>query len=180
MFNKNYKTLNSIRHVFSEGQEVYYSCLVHKFDWFEKIISIDEIVEPVKTTITEQKLIPDFISVEDKVIIEKLDLDNVVRKYMLITNFSNNKVSKSKVYEERNKEVTLVMENSHMVSHSIEENEEAFYQLVIQTKADIDFDSESKFNKDENYEIFKELYEKAADKFPEEVIRAHDRYKKNV
>jgi hypothetical protein len=180
MYNSNLKSLHSIQHVYSEGQEVWFSCLIPKFDWFEKILSIDEILEPIKVKITNHKLIPDPITQDDKIIIKKSGLGDVVRKFNLSVYLDIDYIVKIKVFEQRNKEIGIVIPHTHIISHHEDEVYNAFNHLVIQTKADIDFDSETTFKKDENYQIFKKAYEKASNEFPEEVIKAHDRYKNNV
>jgi len=181
MYNKsNVKDLNSLKHLYGEGQEIYFSCLVPKFDWFEKILSIENIIAPVKTTIIKHILIPDQINTEDKIINTKIGLNNVVRKYILHLNFSIAEKTLLTVYETRNSEIYIIIPHSYLISYSKKTIEEDFFKLVIETKADINFDDETEFFKDDNFEIFKNVYDEAKEKFPEEVIKSHDRYEKNV
>lgn len=178
--NSNIKDLNSIKHIFSEGQDIWFSCLIPNFDWFEKVISIEEIVEPVKTKIIKHNLMPDQINNDDKFLIKKSQMSDIVRKYKLSLTLDINFNFKIVVYERRNKEVLIIVPEHYQMANSLKDIEYEFDKNVIETKAHMNEDDETTFKKDENYDLFKKAYKSASDKLPEEVIKAHDTNKSFV
>lgn len=175
-------TLNDINHIYGIGQEVWFSCLIPKFNWFDKILSIDNIIEPTKTKIVNNKLIPTNLSSNDIIILKQTNNHdkNIVRKFILQLHLELGETIKIEVFEKNNKEIILIIPHTYLISFDYNSNRNDFYYLVIHTKADIEFDTETRFKNDKKYKLFKQSYEKAEHEFPEEVIRSHDRFKNNV
>lgn len=180
MFKTYLKDLNSLKHYYSDGQPIWFACLIPHFDWFEKILSIEELVEPFKTKIIKTTLMPDQISNDDKFLINELNLRDVVRKYKFNLYLEPEYKVEVIVYEQRDKEICVLIERSFILDTVGECIEEDFMKLIIEMKSDFEFDDTTIFKKDENYELFKEIYNRAADIYPEEVIKAHDKLKNNV
>lgn len=174
----NLRDINSLKHYYSDGQAIWFACLVPDFDWFEKILSIKEIVEPVQTKIKKTTLMPSSISNSDKMLINKLKLNGIVRKYNFVIHTTNNYKVNLIVFEHRDKNIDVIMEHSCILSTDQDTVEQDFLKLVIETKSDINFEDDTQFNKDENFEIFSTAYTTAAQLYPEQVIKSHDKLKK--
>ena len=171
---KQFRNISQLNHLFSIGQEVYYSCLIPDYDWFDKKFSINELIEPVKLEIMKHDLVPHPLSKSDDILIYKLKILNVVRKYFFHIGLEDDNSLKLIVYETINKEVVVLYETNKIITYDVNEMTELFMKRVIMTKRDIDFDSELIINNDDNYKRFVKLYTEAVELYPEEVIKLHD------
>lgn len=174
------KDLHSIKHMFGEGQPLYYACLYPKYDWFDKEFSIEKIIEPTSTQITKTTIFPDHITNEDRFLLSRISFSNVARKYKMHIHLDIDEKFIADVYEDGNKEIMVIYENHVTVGQRKNEVEEDFYKMVISTKSDIEFDDETKIIKDDMFDTFRVIYNKASDIYPEEVIKNHDKQKKIV
>ena len=171
MFKKILKTLSSVRHAFSEGQELWFSCLVTKFDCFDKKVSIDEIVEPTKTKIIKHELVPDQITKDDQLLIRKGKLNKIVRKYNLIIELDIGTTVDAIVYEQRNQEIGIVFQQTHLLGYRKKDIVDDFYKMVIDAKFSLEIIDDVSFEKNENFFKYKNAYNEAIEKFPEEIIK---------
>ena len=173
--NKTLKNISQLSHLFDVGQEVYFSCLIPNFDWFDKKFSIKELIEPTQLKVTKHKLIPDKLDKSDNILISKLRISNIVRKYTFSISLEYDNNIKLIVYEDRNKEVTVLHESNKVIGYILEEVKTDFMKLVISTKRDLEYDKEETIIiTDENFERFLELYSEAIELYPEEIIKIHD------
>ena len=177
MLNKTLKNISQLNHMFDVGQEVYYSCLLLNFDWFDKKLTVEEIIEPTLMTVTRHKIYPDQLSKSDDILISKMKISNIVRKYSFHVYLGEDNI-KMTVYEDRKKEIHLLHEANKIIGYDREEVDFEFMKLVISTKRDMDFDKEETIIvNDMNYELFVTLYKEATELYPEEVIKIHDSQK---
>ena len=173
--NKKFKNISELNHLFGVGQEVYFSCLIPKYDWFNKNFSILELIEPIQLKITKHKLIPDNLDKSDSIIISKLRMTEIIRKYIFNITLEYDNTIKLIVYEDRNKEITILHESNKIIGYFKDEVESEFMRLIITTKRNLEYDKEETIIiSDENYERFLELYSEAIELYPEEIIKIHD------
>lgn len=178
MLNKTLHTISQLNHLFDVGQEVYYSCLIIDYEWFDKTLSIDELIEPIQLKITRHKLYPDQLLTSDNILISKMKISNIVKKYAFHIDLEQDNDLKMTVFEDRKKQVHIFHESNKIIGYSKDEVELEFMKLVISTKRDMEYDKEeTKLTKDETYELFSELYKEAVELYPEEVIKIHDSQK---
>ncbi len=173
--NKSLKNISQLNHQFNIGQEVYFSCLIPHFDWFDKKFTIKELLEPIKLKITKHHLMPEPIIKTDNILLKKLRISNIVRKYVFSISLEYDNNIKLIVFEDRNKQITVLHESNKIVSYDLSETEQEFMKLVISTKRDLEFDKEETIIvRDENFNRFLELYNEALELYPEEIIKLHD------
>ena len=174
MLNKSLNNISQLNHLFDVGQEVYYSCLIINYAWFDKTLSLDEIVEPTLTTITKHKLYPEQLQKSDNILISKMRISNIVRKYTFHIQLGDDDI-KMTVYEDRTKEIHILHESNKIIGYDKDEVNLEFMKLVISTKRDIEIDKEDTIIvNDINYELFQTLYAEAVEMYPEEIIKLHD------
>lgn len=172
MLSKQLKNLSSLNHLYSKGEEVFYASLVQNYEWFDKEFSIDEIVEPTKFKISTHYLFPAHIETSDIIIKHRINLPSINKKYDLIIEFDSGYKINLLVYELKNYEIVLVCENSKLISYDIDEIKEEFMKMVINVKKELlnDQNEETKIKFDEHYEKFEEIFVKAIELYPEEII----------
>lgn len=161
--------------MFDTGNHIYYACLYPSFDWFEKIFSIKRICEPQKVQITKQRIYPDTIEKDDRFFLSRIGFNNVARKYNMKIFMDNDEKFHADIFENSNKKAIIVYENHVTVGTSKDVVESDFHKMIIQTKADLEFDSETEVVVDDNFMLFRHLYNRAAELYPEEVIKMHDK-----
>jgi len=174
MLNKTLNNISQLNHLFDVGQKVYYSCLIIDYAWFDKTLSLEEIVEPTLTTITRHKLYPEHLQKSDNILISKMRISNIVRKYTFHIHLEDDDI-KMTVYEDRAKEIHILHESNKIIGYDKDEVTLEFMKLVISTKRDMEFDKEETIIVDDmNYDLFQSLYQDAIEMYPEEIIKLHD------
>ena len=173
MCNNNFKSLSNIRHVLSEGQEIWFACLVINYEWVENILDIEEIIEPMQVVITNQMLVQSHMLKEDNFLIRQYGLNDVIKKYDLILYFNIGISVKANVFEQQNQEFRIIFPRMHFISYRKNDIEKEFYQTVIKVKNEIDLKKKkhTEIKQNEEFEIFKKAYNDAIEKYPEEVIK---------
>jgi hypothetical protein len=175
------KTINDVKHMFDINNSIFYACLYPKFDWFDKNLSIEKIIEPTKVRILKQSFFPSHIDNDDKFLLSEVGFKGVVRKYKLHLHLDNGESFISDVYENGKKEVVVVHENYVIIGQTKDIAELHFYKMVINTKSDLEFDSENiNVIEDNNFDVFKDLYLLAIELYPEEIIKRYDKHNKIV
>ncbi len=178
MLNKTLRNISQLNHLFDVGQDVYYSCLLINYDWFDKTLSIDELIEPIQLKVTRHKLYPSQLSKSDNILISKMKISNIVKKYSFHIDLEQDHDLKMTVYEDRKKEIHILHESNKIIGYSEEEVSYEFMKLVISTKRDMEYDKEeTKLTKDETFELFTMLYNESVELYPEEIIKIHDTQK---
>jgi len=175
MSSKHLKNLSALKHIFDIGQDVYFACLIPRYEWFNKEFTIESFVEPQQLKILKYTLMPDNITKTDSILVSKLKTQNVIRKYIFHITLEDTNNIKLIIFESRNKEITILHESNKIIGYSYNEVELDFIKLVMSTKRDLEFDKEETIViKDEIYERFIELYLEYIDNYPEEIIKIHD------
>ncbi len=175
-----YFDMNGVRHMFDTGMHLYYACLYPNFEWFEKEFSIKKLIEPQEVKVSRNLIYSSTIESSDKLVLTNAGFSGAVRKYDLHVYLDNDEKFTAALYENSQKEIIIVYNANVTVGTTLEAVKEDFYKKVIQVKSDLDFDDETVVIKDENFETFKGLYLVAAELYPEEVIKFHDKTQKNV
>jgi hypothetical protein len=174
MLNNTIKNISQLNQLFDVGQKVYYSCLIINYAWFDKTLSLEEIVEPIITTIIRHKLYPANLQKSDNILISNIGISNIIRKYDFYIYLEEDDI-KMTIYEARSKEIYILHESNKIIGYDKDEVQFEFMKLVISTKRDIDNDIENTIIlNDMNYELFQSLYQEAVEMYPEEIIKSHN------
>ena len=166
--------------MFDTDNYIYYACLYPSFDWFEKIFAIKKLVEPQRVKITKQSIYPESIEKDDRFFLSRIGFSNVTRKYSMHIYMDNDEKFTAEIYENSDKKAIVVYENHVTVGSVKSVVEEDFHKMIIQSKADLEFDNETTVVDDDKFDLFRTLYKRAAEIYPEEVIKSHDNKQKNV
>ncbi len=174
MFNSKIKDFQNIQQIFADGKSLWFACLTPHYNWFDKTFKIQEIILPVKTEIKTHTIIPSQISNVDRQLINKLAFYNIARKFDMVVYLKTDISFKAQVYENRDKEMIIIYENNIVIADNKTDVCEAFFKNVICIKAEINFDDVALcIIDDENFALFRDIYNAAVEKYPEEVIRTH-------
>lgn len=172
--------ITGVKHMFDTNKKIYYACLYPKFEWFDKEFSITKLISPQQTTILKQTIFTDTIEKDDRFLLSRIGFNGVVRKYKLHIHLDNDEKFTADIFENKDKKAIVVYENYVTVGDTLDIVKHDFYKMVIQTKSDLGFDEETVVIDDENFKMFRLLYKDALELYPEEVIKTHDKLKKNV
>ena len=175
-----YFDMNGVRHMFDTDMPLYYACLYPNFEWFNKEFSISKIIEPQSVTVIKNTIFQTTIESTDKFVLTSVGFNGAIRKYDLHVYLDNDEKFTAALFENNQKEIIIVYDANVTVGNAYDDVKEDFYKKVIRAKSDLDFDDETVVIKDENYETFRSLYLVASEMYPEEVIKTHDKLKKNV
>ena len=169
MSDQRFSSIVDIRHMFDVGQRIYYACLYPKYDWFEKTFSIKKIIEPTLTKIIGNQIYPDTMNQDDRFITAHSGFKNVIRKFKMYVDLDIVERFAVDIYE------------NHVTIGFTQENiEEDFYKILISIKPEIDSDLDTIIIEDLKFDIFKKLYNDACDKYPEKIIKYHDKNLKKI
>lgn len=177
MLNNYFRNIFELRQKYNVGQEIYYSCLTTDFEWFNKIFSIKYIIEPLLLHITKSSIMSTNITLEDKFIFTTLKETSVIRKYILYMELSNLYELELNVYEKIDKSIFVIHKSNFFLDTNYDIINMDFIRLIINTQRELEnFDSaETEIVYDDNYEIFKTIYQNILQLYPEEVIKMHDK-----
>lgn len=175
MFNTSL-TLKQIEKTFKTGNHIYYACIFPEFEWFDKKFSIKKLLTPKKYTILNNILQNDYINNDDRFLLSRMTFTGAIRKYKMVVILTDEIDFSIDIFENTNKDVIILYENHIIIDKNKKDVLNDFYKLIISLKSDIDFNKDhTKIVKDSNFMLFKELYLKASDIYPEEVIKSHDK-----
>ena len=166
--------ISQIDRVFTIDQEIYFSCIIPSFDWFEKEFKIKDILEPTLLKIKNINFKPSLIDQNDRIIISQLTNhpSNIIKKYILTLSLELDYTMDLIIYESKTNNIEIVYESNKTIDYSKTIITSNFLKLAISTKKDLDFDiSETKIIKDDNFNQFMYYYTKAVDILPEEIIK---------
>lgn len=180
MSNQHFSSIDDIEQMFDVGQRIYYACLYPKYDWFEKTFSIKKIIEPTLTKIIGNQIYPDTMNQDDRFITAHSGFKNVIRKFKMYVDLDIVERFAVDIYENINKEILIVYENHVTIGFTQENIEEDFYKSLISIKPEIDSDLDTIIIKDLKFDIFTKLYNDACDKYPEKIIKYHDKNLKKI
>lgn len=175
-----YFDMSGVRRMFDTDMPLFFACLYPNFEWFEKEFSIAKIIEPQATKVLKNTIFPSSIENTDKFVLTSIGFNGAIRKYDLHVYLDNDEKFTAALFENNRHEIVIVYNSNVTVGSDIDDVREEFYRKIIRVKSDLDLDSDTILIRDENYEIFRGLYLVAAEMYPEEVIKTHDKLQKNV
>lgn len=180
MSNQHFSSIDDIEQMFDVGQSIYYACLYAESDEFEKTISIKKIIEPTLTKIIYNQIYHDTINQDDIFITTQYGFKNVIRKIKMCVDLNILERFVFDIYENINKEILVVYANHVTIGFTQENTEEDFYNRLIGMKSEIDSDLDGFIIKGFKFDKFKKLYNDACDKYPEKIIKYHDKNLKKI
>jgi len=172
MFNQ-ITTLAGIRHKICIGQQLFYACLVPEFKWFNKEFSILRIVAPCKGTIKKCKIYPDTITTVDRSLLPKNTYHKVLRKYKLDVYLDNDETFSASIFELMHEKIVVIPEKHIFVYETIDSIRKEFNKLLIYITVSLNSDPDTTILKNDNFKIFKQLYDETTENYPEEIIKNH-------
>ena len=117
---------------------------------------------------------------DDRFITAHSGFKNVIRKFKMYVSLDIMERFAVDIYENIDKEIFIVYENHVTIGFTQENIEEDFYKSLISIKPEIDSDLDTIIIKDLKFDIFKKLYNDACDKYPEKIIKYHDKNLKKI